>query len=393
MELSSGRSLLNLIAFAVLMASISAPAAAQRGIDLLDPEQLLPTGANRLEPSETTTTVRVRLADVQEATVQASHGTTTYKYDDGEFESFRPGVSRPYETEYAQLFDLKSAGELATLQVCFQRPLDDVTRNVVFQLFFYDDNEGSPGRAGALSYLVEGNIRSAGTTSCLRFAGALGGKSLSRGDQWVGVRWRSSTNKRLGVDEYTATDPMPRDSRGRLKRETEVFRRSTSDGVYWQNWQPETGDHRTMKAVGIRLVVDHSPDHTPDPDPDPDPPDPTPSPTSMCSAGTCVLQDGRFRVRTRYAMTGMRSQTAGTIEAELGQSAALFTFGSDDPALLVRIVNDCTANGQWLLYAGAATEATYSIAVRDTMTNALKWFRASGGESIRDHRAFACSGN
>jgi hypothetical protein len=85
------------------------------------------------------------------------------------------------------------------------------------------------------------------------------------------------------------------------------------------------------------------------------------------------------------------SQSAETVSAGLGGTAGLFSLGSGSPELLVRIVDECDDSGYWALYAGAATDATYAIAVRDTDTDELKWFRARGGASIRDTAAFVCN--
>jgi hypothetical protein len=90
-------------------------------------------------------------------------------------------------------------------------------------------------------------------------------------------------------------------------------------------------------------------------------------------------------------MAGMMSHAAGTIAAGLGGSAGLFTFGGESPELLVRMVDNCSTSGYWALYAGAASDSDYAVAVRDTTTNELKWFRGRGGASIRDMMAFACS--
>ena len=145
-----------------------------------------------------------------------------------------------------------------------------------------------------------------------------------------------------------------------------------------------------LKAIGIRLVVERT--HAPDPTPGPTPgPDPGPAADSACNDGLCVLENDRFRVRARYAMPGMSGQAAGTVAAGLGGAAGLFTFGSDHPELLVRLVDDCSGSGYYGLYTGAATDADYSLAVRDTMTGDLKWFRGLGGASIRDAMAFPCN--
>ena len=64
--------------------------------------------------------------------------------------------------------------------------------------------------------------------------------------------------------------------------------------------------------------------------------------------------------------------------AALGGSAGLFTSDSGTSELLVRVVNRCTTTGYWAVYAGAASDADFRIAIRDTRSNELKWFRVQG---------------
>lgn len=324
---------------------------------------------------------------------ETSH-TTTYQYDDGDFENYEDPASNPFapfETEVAQQFHLSRSGRLVSVTVCFYRPSTDPHRDVVFDLRLYADDDGEPGRSRGLTYTWESQIRGPGDDRCLTFSGAMAGTSLAPGEHWIGIRWQANSNKVLGEDVYAPTDTPPRDSQGNIEYETEVRMRARATST--ADWPATFTDPRStgerIKAYGIRLVVD---DSTPTPPPDPTPgpgPDPGPAPESACDGGTCLLEDDRFRVRTRYAMAGMSSQSGGTIAAGLAGAAGLFTFGGDAPELMVRMVDDCSGSGYWMLYAGAATDADYAIAVRDTTTNELKWFRARGGASIRD-MAFAC---
>ncbi|MCY4119402.1 MAG: hypothetical protein OXG72_00570 [Acidobacteria bacterium] len=112
---------------------------------------------------------------------------------------------------------------------------------------------------------------------------------------------------------------------------------------------------------------------------------------SPCSGTTCLLQDDRFRVKARYSRAGGPAQSAGAVEAALADSAGLFSAGSKSPELLVRIVNQCRTTGYWEVYAGVASDAAFSVAVRHLETNQLKWFRTRNGQSIADTEAFACT--
>ncbi|MCY3968423.1 MAG: hypothetical protein OXG74_00690 [Acidobacteria bacterium] len=400
MELHANRAARSLICLLSLLVCASAPLAAQRGIDLLNADEVLRPSSPDPEPVElttaTTTTTTVRLVDGTdpERVTGATHDTTRYQYDNGDFDNYgvAPDPFRPFETEVAQRFELSRAGSLVSIEVCFERPRSDRTRDVVFDLTFYRDNNGEPGTVSGFRYEVTSRIQPAGVSRCLSFSDSpLGGRGLARGAHWVGIAWQGNTNKLLGEDHYTSLDPAPTVNQ---RHATSVRRRSRDDGGPWLLWSnPQELASPRVKAYGIRLVVDHSV-HAPEPPPDPDPdPDPEPTPESACSNGLCLLEDGQFRVRARYAMRGMPGQSAGTIAAGLAGTAGLFTFGGDAPELLVRMVNDCSGSGYWMLYAGAATDADYSIAVRDTTTDELKWFRGRGGAATRDAMAFACGSN
>ena len=397
----------HLICLTSLLAFASTPLLAQTGIDLLDREQV--RGALE-SPAQSDGAVTVRATlEAPVGVVQASHPPETLKYDDGEFENFEDGSGlepRAQDTlgspntpvEWAQRFEVPNDSVVASAKVCFLRPEGDPSRSLDFKLRFYSDAVGdNPGRSAGLTYSVESDIRRAGMHTCVSVKGALVGQSLNRGDRWVAIEWDRATRKRLGGDHYTGDDRAETDRSGRVVHETEVRYRNlpVDANAVDRGWvdprQTTAGSAVSgLKAIGISLVVNrvHPPDPAPDPDPDPDP---GPAPDSACSDGLCLLENERFRVRARYAMPGMSGQAAGTVAAGLSGDAGLFTFGGDHPELLVRLVDDCSGSGYFRLYAGAATDADYSLAIRDTMTNDVKWFRGLGGESIRGTLAFTCS--
>ena len=111
-----------------------------------------------------------------------------------------------------------------------------------------------------------------------------------------------------------------------------------------------------------------------------------------CSGETCLLQEDLFRVKSWYARDGGSSRAADAIAVDLGESAGLFAFDSGNPELLIRIADTCSSGGYWTVFAGTASDADFRVAVRDTETNELKWFRSQGGQSVADAEAFPCVG-
>ena len=113
-------------------------------------------------------------------------------------------------------------------------------------------------------------------------------------------------------------------------------------------------------------------------------------PGASCTGTTCLLRDRVFRVKSWYRLDGGSTSRAAAVSVDLGGSAGLYAFESGNPELLVRIADTCSMTGYWTVYAGAASDAVFSVAIRDTGTNELKWFRSSGGRAIADAAAFAC---
>ncbi len=113
---------------------------------------------------------------------------------------------------------------------------------------------------------------------------------------------------------------------------------------------------------------------------------------SPCGGVTCFLQTGAFRVKTWYSRAGGPNWAAPTVAVNLGETAGLFTSASGHSELLLRVVNTCRATGHWTVYAGAASDADFRIAIRDTRSNELEWFRVSTGRSVADGEAFPCLG-
>ena len=162
------------------------------------------------------------------------------------------------------------------------------------------------------------------------------------------------------------------------------------DGFY-KTWRIGDRNHRAADAaiVGAQYVADYMQDVTTEPEPDPEP-DPESTTLSVCGGGTCLLEDGRFRVRVRYSAIGRTETAQGLTGGELTPSGAMFRFGGERPELLVGVIDRCEADGYWAFYAGAATDTPYAILIRDTSTNELKQYGTGLGSSIRDTQAFRC---
>ena len=420
MRLDSGRIVRNVICLVSLLAFVTTPLAAQRGIDLLDPEQVLPAGTERVEARGGTSTARIRLVDPPEGVSQATHGTTEYQYDDGVFENF-PEDSRTtltqFEYEYAQKFDLERSGDLVSVSACFLRPETDRGRQVFFDLHFYDDDDGEPDREDPLRYSIEGDIRRPGQDACITVAGVLAGKPFSRGEHWVGIRWQSNTNKILGIDSYTEDDPRPREEDvlgSPYEDATEVRTRSRDELGLWSAWMnPRTSLPNTIKAYGIRIVVDHRP-HDPEPDPTPDPgptPDPEPEPEDNVPPGPltfpptgpgytdCIptvsrlVFDGDYRVSLCYETPDGTKGEASAGIYKSSKSGLLWFFDNENAEVLVKVLDGCAQTGHRWVFMAAATDLAFNLYVTDGKRETWSYHNMQGqpAETQANNMALRCA--
>ena len=419
MELHGKRSFRSVICLVSLLVCVSAPLAAQRGIDLLNADEVL--NASRGGTEQGPNTARVRLVDPPVGVEEATHGTATYLFDDGVFENFKDDPLIPltaFEQEYAQLFDLDKAADLVSVTACFLRPATDQGRDVYYDLYFYDhdDDEDDPGERDPLRYMVEGDIRRAGHHACINVSGILGGKPLRRGEVWVAIRWQSNTNKVLGEDRYTEDDPRPRDEDKLLAwdDETQVRFRTRSELGRWSDWEdPRLNVANTVKAYGIRITVDESPHGsapepdptpTPDPEPEPEPEDnvdpgpltfPPPGPGySNCVPSTARLVfDGDFRVSMCFeTKDGEKGEgRAGIWKSD--QSGLLWFFEQNNAEVLIKVLDGCAINGYRWVYVAPVTDLAFNLYVTDGKTRTWPHHNMQGqvAPTKADVKAFKCS--
>lgn len=413
MRLDRSRIVRNAICWMIVLTA-SAPLAAQRGIDLLDPEQVLPSGTERVEALDGASTARVRLLDPPEGVEQATHGTTRYQYDDNNFENFEAGnltVLDDYEMEYAQRFDLARSGELVSATVCFLRPANDGGSGVFYGLYFYDDLADDPGRRHPFPYTIEGEIRRPGNDACITVSGPLAGKALRRGELWVGVRWLRSTNKILGIDSYTAEDERPRDARGQFDDATEVRMRTRPENGDWGVWSNPRSNQfaATIKAYGIRIVVDHQP-HAPDPGPTPGPdptPDPEPEPEGDVPPGpltfppsgpgytNCIptvsrlVFDGDHRVSLCYETADGTKADANAGIYKTSKSGLLWFFDNENAEVLIKVLDGCKVNGHRWVYMAAATDVAFNLYVTDGKNQTWAYHNKQGEPAVTQANTMA----
>lgn len=111
------------------------------------------------------------------------------------------------------------------------------------------------------------------------------------------------------------------------------------------------------------------------------------------NANTICLSDNRFAVSATYR-TG--NQTGSAQGVELTSDTGYFTFFSaSNVEVIVKVLNSCTFNSRFWVFAAGLTDVNVVLTVRDTVTGTVKTYTNAGGaayQPIQDTNAFAtCS--
>jgi len=107
--------------------------------------------------------------------------------------------------------------------------------------------------------------------------------------------------------------------------------------------------------------------------------------------GTLCLNQGRFQVDVDWTTPG--GGGVGTVDAFQSADSGLFWFFSpENLELLIKVLDACTINNRFWVFAAATTDVQYTLNVTDTVTGAQKqYFNAAGNaaDAVTDTDAFA----
>ncbi len=106
---------------------------------------------------------------------------------------------------------------------------------------------------------------------------------------------------------------------------------------------------------------------------------------SSCSPSSTVacFHGGRFSVSVTH------NGTASKVAAASSESAAFWTFASANWEVLVKVLNGCSNNNRYWVFAAGATSLSYSITVQDHVRG-LILFYPNVGCPLTDTAAFPC---
>ena len=86
------------------------------------------------------------------------------------------------------------------------------------------------------------------------------------------------------------------------------------------------------------------------------------------SAFAACLQGGRFRVQATHGGTASRVAASGSA------SAVFWTFGSANWEIVAKVLNGCSVNNHFWVFAAGATSVSYTLSVEDTTRDLLNFY-------------------
>ena len=134
---------------------------------------------------------------------------------------------------------------------------------------------------------------------------------------------------------------------------------------------------------------------TPATTPTPGVPPPTPTPgAGVCvsNATTLCLNGGRFRVHATFA-TPQEQAGSATAVAETSDTGMFWFFTPNNLEAIVKVVNGCSFNQRYWVFAGGLTNVSVTMTVTDTATGSVRTYTNPQGTPfapIQDTNAFSC---
>ena len=124
-------------------------------------------------------------------------------------------------------------------------------------------------------------------------------------------------------------------------------------------------------------------------------PPPTPTPIAgpcISNATTLCLNGGRFRVQATFATPQGQSGSA-TAVPETSDTGTFWFFSANNIEAIVKVVNGCSFNQRFWVFAGGLTNVSVTLTVTDTVTGAVHTYTNLQGTAfapIQDTNAFLC---
>ena len=144
-------------------------------------------------------------------------------------------------------------------------------------------------------------------------------------------------------------------------------------------------------AYSLAIQCASTPATTPTP---PVVPPPTPTPGAgacVSNATTLCLNGGRFRVQATFATPQGQTGSAMAV-SETSDTGTFWFFTPNNLEAIVKVVNGCSFNQRYWVFAGGLTNVAVTITVTDTATGATRTYANPQGTAfapIQDTSAFS----
>jgi hypothetical protein len=110
------------------------------------------------------------------------------------------------------------------------------------------------------------------------------------------------------------------------------------------------------------------------------------------SATTACVQQGRFKVSVTWTNFDDEDGVGTIIPSSADDSVLFWFFGSENWEMLMKVIDGCSFNNHFWVFAAATTNVEYTLRVTDTETGASKEFfnpLGNASEAVTDTTAFA----
>lgn len=285
------------------------------------------------------------------------------KYDDGTFENGYGFQNSVFAGSYAMRFQLPAAANrLKAICLCWQS-LGAASHDFGLRIWDADGPSGAPGTL--LKVLPAGSVTGVGVAGTWVRYEIPGGLDVASNSVYVAPGWAASLfpNRFICADENG-----PGGSPGYI-------------GVYNATSNPEirpTGQLATgslspnYKALGIRLEAEE---------------------TSACipTATALCLSQGRFRVEANY-QTPLGQTGAAQVVKLTDETGYFWFFNASNVEAVVKILNGCSLNQRYWVFAGGLTDVFVTVTITDTETGLVKTYTnplTTPFQPVQDTSAFA----
>ncbi len=301
------------------------------------------------------------------ALAQPSNCSDGTFYDDGVYET-GTGFNETNVTRgaYAMKIDPPFVpAQLKSVCLCWVRS-GEIARgddsSISFNLNVWDGSGTAPGALlGRVTGLQATNVTTTLAGSFSRFDLSAAG-IVANGPVFIGPDWNTHNDSGFFLCEDQG--PLP-------PRPTYLCGTNT-DNPCTPNLNLFLADV-LLEALGIRAKFD--------------------APTSGCipSDTALCLNQGRFKVEATFQPGGQPQGTAHVVKLT-DETGYLWFFSSVNVEAVVKVINACTFNQRFWVYAGGLTDVQVTLKVTDTATGAVKTYTNPQGakfQPIQDSSAFA----